>query len=149
MSDIDRMSDERLQQIQQRADAATKGPWTNISDWPEVWSESEEYFGRFVALVGVAKMVNKTKCAMQPPDSRFIAHSRADVPDLLAEVKRQREELKKANALAVDRLELLKILADENKWVTYERGIDASLYTTEDVMKRIFMLVDAAEAPHE
>lgn len=82
------MTPERLAEIEARAEAATPGEWVQST-----------YAGgqvdRQVMISGVPKM--QTMAAIgNASDNRwadiaFIAHSRQDIPDLIAEVKRLRE----------------------------------------------------------
>jgi hypothetical protein len=66
------MTDERKQQIRERAERATYGPW-------RVGMESS--YTRQVTAGGRRLMGR-----IGPNDAEFIAHSRTDIPDLLAEV---------------------------------------------------------------
>jgi hypothetical protein len=67
------MTAERLAEIAGRCSAATTGPW---SASPAGWVDRPPYASiNRMAFVEVA-------------DAEFVAHSRADVPDLVAEVKR-------------------------------------------------------------
>ena len=78
------MDAERIAEIRARVEAATPGPWKDV--WPcncEEISISRDGAHRHEEL------------HMTPPDTDFIAHSRQDIPDLLAEVARltaEREE---------------------------------------------------------
>lgn len=80
---------ERIDEIQARCDAATPGPW--------------EYFdngfdGEIRSTTGTSRFAGAPEniCGGEPgegriddgPDAQFIAHSREDIPYLLAEVKR-------------------------------------------------------------
>lgn len=63
------LTDERISEIQKRADAATPGPWEVVGD------RIEPDIGEAWSFHGAANSANGV----------FIAHSRTDVPDLLAE----------------------------------------------------------------
>jgi hypothetical protein len=65
---------DRLAEIQQRADAATEGPW--VAHWWGVESES----------VDVLVIQDDYESSRQ--DFEFIAHAREDIPFLLAELSR-------------------------------------------------------------
>ena len=74
------MTKEQLNEVQARADAATPGPWS-ISRHGEVWDVTGEVIQSDILI---------PRC--YPPEhednKRFIAHSRKDIPALIAEVKR-------------------------------------------------------------
>ena len=80
------MSDERLEQIQARAVAATPGPWDCYGDGAYEVFDAGEYRDGDPGEV-VAPVVTKLN------DAEFIAHARGDIPALLAEVARLREAL--------------------------------------------------------
>lgn len=80
-----------LDAIRERADAATEGPWrpgTTGVRGGDHW---------FVAAHGeaIAHIASNDGCneAQREPDATFICHARTDVPALLAEVQRLRDEL--------------------------------------------------------
>ena len=82
------MSEERLQEIEARANAATKGPW--------IAEDGEIRTGVVLHRVGavplykhVAQDMEYGDC-MSPEDADFMAHARTDVPDLISEVRRLR-----------------------------------------------------------
>jgi hypothetical protein len=95
------LSDERLSEIETRCADATPGPWVNRRLNGEfattsirseatqrlrvVADRSEGIAGTAVAAVGLA-----APRGQRIRDATFIAHARADVPDLLAEVRRLR-----------------------------------------------------------
>lgn len=74
------MTDERLAEIEARANAATPGPWRYTLYF--VMSPSQG----LIADIGPGS-------ASVNSDAAFIAHARTDVPALLAEVRRLREEI--------------------------------------------------------
>jgi len=102
------MTDEELQAIEQRAEAASQGPWTLFGAGNAcVYADSE---GSIVASCGL--------CVGRPRDGRnaeFIAHARADVPALLGEIRRLREDNERMtqNAVAAERE---RIAAALEKW---------------------------------
>jgi hypothetical protein len=73
----ERLSDERLAEIEKRCAAATPGPWVQADLWLPwlqwLWSQARKAWG-YTA----------------DPDFFFIAHARADAPALVAEVRRLR-----------------------------------------------------------
>lgn len=85
------LSKERLREIEARAKSATDGPWEAheedggvLPEWA-IWMPDAGHDGAMVE---------------GKSDAEFIAHARADVPDLLAEVKRLRAGLTEALDLA-------------------------------------------------
>jgi len=84
-------TDDELQQIRARAEAATPGPW-------EVFHIEEEDRRATIRrpIVGMAKDAKGwwdiDSSILSEPDARFIAHARVDIPALLAEVERLRTE---------------------------------------------------------
>jgi len=73
------ITEQQLADIEARAAAATEGPWFVHADWPgRVFAESE--FNAHIARVTGSN---------SEPNEQFIAHARADVPLLLAEVRRR------------------------------------------------------------
>lgn len=88
------MTPERLAEIEARAEAATPGEWHVCT----------------CSLKGACphdKGVRMSFCteglpdkAPYPNDADFIAHARQDIPDLIAEVRRLREEKEKLRRIA-------------------------------------------------
>jgi hypothetical protein len=78
-----------LQAILKRAEAATKGPWTNFDDSDYVDSTTVFQYDEFtetnVDIIAGCKRVW---------DAEFIAHARTDVVDLIAEVERLQGNLR-------------------------------------------------------
>lgn len=84
------MTDERLREIEERCEKATKGPWTWDPDFG-VTPAKYEYEAR------TSRNIVEIDSGFYPPwggDGPFIAHSRTDVPDLLAEVRALRKVAK-------------------------------------------------------
>ena len=82
------LTDADLDAIEQRANAASEGPWSQDSDdpglvWGEQRSSGDGYWSLFASETG-------HDATAQPQDAEFIAHARTDVPALLAEVRRLR-----------------------------------------------------------
>jgi hypothetical protein len=87
------ISDTELRAMQQRADAASKGPWRSIiedrdhecgSDFIQSGSDDEREDDMYVS---------RDTTRASDADLDFIAAARQDVPRLIAEVKRLRDEL--------------------------------------------------------
>lgn len=74
------MTDERIAGIRKRAEAATGGLWVVVHDGTER-SISTTESGRFVCHLN-------SNMLRYSADADFIAHARADIPDLLAELER-------------------------------------------------------------
>jgi hypothetical protein len=76
-----------LDAIEERADAATEGPWTRsgIHIWGPDPENPEDRFDVEPDMIGRADL--------KMADAEFIAHAREDVPALIAEVRRLRQEL--------------------------------------------------------
>ena len=100
------MTQRQLNEIRARCDAATAGPWDSgryMCDWgfpfvcyiktpqhdPELYGEGIELrYGGTVECF--SKLYNDDKNRQCSSDAAFIAHARADIPALLAEVERLR-----------------------------------------------------------
>lgn len=74
------MTDERIDGIRRRAERATIGPWWVSRIGTEASIESEP-LARFVCHLN-------SNMLRYSDDADFIAHARADIPDLLAELER-------------------------------------------------------------
>lgn len=81
----DTKRDERLRGIQERADAATEGPWEADHIDPSVWSPQIIVLGNYTAADGYDSPAWHDGTTT---DRDFIAAARTDVPWLLAEVAR-------------------------------------------------------------
>ncbi|WP_060210221.1 hypothetical protein [Sporosarcina koreensis] len=75
---MQRLTQEQLEAIRERAEAATEGPWKNF-DGGYIVGGSEIAVGEVVAE------------AERDADAEFIAHAREDIPALLAEVERMQK----------------------------------------------------------
>src|ERR1700722_15727717 len=101
MTDI--LSEERIAEIEQRAKAATPGPWSTAMEYsvsgPDfIWGVMPH------ASMGKKRVV----CGdMDGEDARFIAHSRTDIPDLLTSHRALATKLKEAT-------DEIKLRTDEN-----------------------------------
>lgn len=70
----------RIAEIEKRLDAATPGPW----------SAGMSFTGKYPKIYG--RNYESVAIATKESDADFIAHARADVEELLEEVKRLKEE---------------------------------------------------------
>jgi hypothetical protein len=77
---MERLSTEELHAIKERAEKATAGPWNH---YPIV--DSDEF-----VVIG-ADIVAET--VYEITDATFLAHAHEDVPKLITEIERLREEL--------------------------------------------------------
>lgn len=80
------MTEEELKAIEERANAATPGPWSveyKNAHGPEI--------GSYRYAVGIHPALEDWQTPTTE-DSEFIAHAREDVPKLVAEVRRLRHE---------------------------------------------------------
>jgi hypothetical protein len=94
------MTDDELQAIHDRVVKATRGPWLSdnrVEDWIAQTRRHVGVYVRFYQRNGRlnhvsfvdARRVGFPNGSLRPlHDATFIAHARADVPALLAEVKR-------------------------------------------------------------
>lgn len=75
-------ANDRLDEIQARADAATRGPWS-------IWRSGTDYPQSVVANDDGLSLVAETFTGPQHPaaDAEFIAHARTDVPALVAALR--------------------------------------------------------------
>lgn len=113
------LSNERLDEIEKRTEAATPGPWDTANDWREcaiysitqnniygvgvrvVQSGNQNNYGCFdPAIYG---RENKMHGVTYEHDARFIAHARQYVPELLAEVRRLKAENERLRELTTPR----------------------------------------------
>lgn len=87
-----------LEPIKQRLAAATAGPWA----WVPRWACATSSFLRLDNFEAADVIAVETECVSEgdhrttlvvdEPNAAFIAHSRTDIPALIAEVERLREE---------------------------------------------------------
>lgn len=89
------MTEAELAAIEERANAATPGPWV-AEPARGKWSDGETHCaGIHVAGESWNEIVTTDGGVYGPnwPDAQFIAAARSDIPALVAEVKRLRAEL--------------------------------------------------------
>jgi hypothetical protein len=84
----------RLEEIRKRCDEASEGPWKAHPGGP-VGGRDE---WRFIGPVIGHGWIDNDSVYCEPEDAEFIAHSREDIPYLLAIVKNLRTELRLAEA---------------------------------------------------
>ena len=112
------MNAERLAEIRERAENATPGIWSVRRADPEysvIIEPTDDYSGDCMITFGSEIL----------QDARFIAHSRADIPDLLAEVDRLTRELAEAQGKVDGLLSLLE--RSMSGWHISGREIQAAL----------------------
>lgn len=100
-----RMTAERLQEIQDRANAASPGEWRTDGYGNMIWAKNPYGKGEMqVADIrgwghltgrgcGACGMEDESAAAIQDANGEFIAHARTDIPDLLEEIKRLMREV--------------------------------------------------------
>lgn len=91
------MTKEQLDAIREREKAATKGPWR----FNGAFETAEGYFLECAYTEDIGG---------RDEDIGFILHARQDVPDLLDEVDRLREELGELDVIARDRDDAVDLL---------------------------------------
>lgn len=79
------MDESRLKEIEARAENAYPGPWEVIGVGHKMVQVAWENFGQ-KELIGTGGNFKRTE------DVIFIAHARQDIPDLIAEIRRLKEE---------------------------------------------------------
>lgn len=92
------MTEQELAEIEARAQAATAGPWTVGVSWDSVWQWP---------VMRLKVMCGGTRDALEEEASRnsyFVQASRADVPALVAEVRRLRAELERGSDAPVSQM---------------------------------------------
>ena len=101
---------ERVKEIRERLEKATPGPWCygagNSSVLCDVGIIDHKGFGILVNC-------GRSSGSETPEDGDFIAHSRTDVPDLLAALKQARENCR---AAALNHMEQLEVLPLDLRW---------------------------------
>ena len=92
MTEPSSLSDEELAAIQARADAASDGPWRSMVEGRDHTSgDSFIMIGEGARRSDDMYVLRETR-PVDVTDQDFIAHSRQDVPRLLAEIDRLRHE---------------------------------------------------------
>lgn len=84
------MTDAELHEVEVRAKTATEGPWEHDQ------VESEGRLSWTVEMPKRPSNISEAEVFTSLADAEFIAHARADVPALVAEIRELRARLKKA-----------------------------------------------------
>jgi hypothetical protein len=88
--------DERIAEIETRANAATPGPW-NVTEMEGHWLEGAGYVQGMTYYVFEAEQRGDGECgSMLKEDAEFVAASREDVPWLLDRLAEARAALARA-----------------------------------------------------
>lgn len=87
------MTDEELNEIESRASAATPGQWT--AGEIGVVTTDAKISERYDQVASVLPICDRKGYCYQDGTTRFIAHARADIPALIAEVRRLKAETEK------------------------------------------------------
>jgi len=93
----DQLTDAELAEIEERVNAATAGPWFAPDIGFDVRTETDKHGYSNVIVFGGGD--DDDDYNIDTPETReFIAHSRQDVPRLLAEVRRLRAHVERVTA---------------------------------------------------
>ena len=87
------VTDAALAEIEARAHAATEPPWTAVpyrDGEPCPRCGGASHYAALTPVAGIAWEDDEATVLMRREDAQFIAHSREDVPRLVAEVRRLR-----------------------------------------------------------
>ena len=95
----------RLDEIEKRAENATKGPWT--------YGSGCVFTDKSCVTDGVFEYVVDSFRAGNEPNAEFIAHAREDIPWLVAEVKRLRAQDNETRGRLTDALKQADRLSGE------------------------------------
>ena len=81
------LTEKELAEIEQRTEKATPGPWSAVEHGNTIKSHAIVAVNKDISIVPIAAGISpKTE------NATFIAHSRTDIPTLLAEIRRLQEE---------------------------------------------------------
>ena len=105
------MTNDELEAVRARAEAAHPGPWTHGNPTSWIWGPSEKGGVTHVADIrgwgyltghghGALALSQEEALARQAATGAFIAHARTDIPALLDEVERLREDLEARQSVA-------------------------------------------------
>ena len=131
----DRLTDEEIEEIRGRVEAATEGPWRACV--PVKGRMVTQVIGRDVlgnSGVRVADYV------VRPDDTGFIAHARTDIPRLLDEVERLRRDYEGPYLAATDYIESIATEYDKVNHLC-----EAVMYEIEERDHEITRLTDQAQ----
>lgn len=98
------ITEERLDEIRERLDAATPGPWRPDNDEPGYVIAPDDPSGWDGYLIA-STVDHDGGLFVQEHNAELIAHAPQDLADLLAEVERLRDELAKAREVTDDMIE--------------------------------------------
>lgn len=117
-------TDEQLGQIEARAAAASKGPWTLAYEYCDC-SENCGH-GLYVSRINTGAGPATELGDLPRSEWELMVHAREDVDVLLAEVRRQRDELAETKALNDPRLRglLVKAAPDKDLYVQWSTVCD-------------------------
>lgn len=130
----ERLTDADLAEIEARADAATPGPWRNDGGcriWAPVPPKKVDWFpGKEEIVLTEGKQFEATGS-----DNALMAHSRTDVPRLLAEVRALRAEVDAAHRTALITLYAVKAMTRQAALHEALRIIETSSSWLEQIEK--------------
>lgn len=99
---IDRLTDEELAAIRERVEKVWEGPWA-VLPVDEVCDRCENVY----EVVSLERFLCPVVSELKDKDiAEFIAHARDDIPKLLAEIDRLKEQLREDELLIRDLLNL-------------------------------------------
>ncbi len=99
------MTNDQLQQIKARCDAATRGPWKYHTDiGKKYYIHSPTY--------GVRDFCCLTSGFEREADAVFVTEARQDIPDLLQEVERLRAEVERFRAKRNETIDAIENLME-------------------------------------
>ncbi|MBE4796163.1 hypothetical protein [Streptomyces caniscabiei] len=118
----------RLDEIETRHKAATPGPWTAVELPPNEHHPRPAYWvnADYTDTDDCRTHETVADCPWRMTDAAFIAHAREDVPALLAEVRRLKDELAETKAANDPRLRglLVKAAPDKDLYVHWSTVCD-------------------------
>jgi len=139
-----------LEEIKARCEKATAGEWIAFED--EIVNSHENARGaRYTPIVSHVK---GRECWLKHEDAEFIAHSRTDVPELLAEVERLQKENQgwRANSMIqesviqngydpADKDKIVKLIleksAKDDKIATLKKALELESQSIIDAMHKL------------
>ena len=119
------MTDAELNEIEARANAATKGPWFVGQAVPGLESVSRP--DRRNIYCGDCSDVTSAAANIRIEDAEFIAHARSDIPLLLAEIKLLRKVVQAAEPAKDFGLEWAIAHQEDDHMVTMDHKDETAL----------------------
>lgn len=104
----------KLKEIQDRANKATIGPWVYMG-------ETKPYEGMVLSSGNIDRICGTVGLDDRPNDMEFIAHSREDIPYLLAALKDEEKESKEYRKALFSCIKVIEKLGD----IGIEYGADS------------------------